>query len=173
MPITQLVHSLITYQSITPAIRHFEVNICQYKSDYALSTGSPSPLVACIVTTIWNGLFEPLLARYYALSSHPIIQIPRNIYQLNYWALPAACLDYLAFIQQSRTNSVLFDLHMAPSCFNTVFTVLSNIFISRPILQLLIYSVSSFTTSSKSVICDRPLTCHIPVRPGFVARRAL
>ena len=30
---------------------------------------------------------------------------------------------------------------------------------------ILIYSVSSLTTSSKSVMSLRPLTCHIPVQP--------
>ena len=34
-------------------------------------------------------------------------------------------------------------------------------------------SVSSLTTSSKSVISLRPLTCHIPVIPGLIAIRAL
>ena len=36
----------------------------------------------------------------------------------------------------------------------------------------LMYCLSSFTTSSKSVMLLRPLTCHIPVSPGLVARRA-
>ena len=63
-------------------------------------------------------------------------------------------------------------IHIAPSCFNTVFTVLNKIRISSPNDQLLMYSVSSLTTSSKSVISLRPDTCHIPVNPGFVARRA-
>lgn len=35
------------------------------------------------------------------------------------------------------------------------------------------YSVSSRTTSSKSVISLRPLTCHIPVIPGLVDIRLL
>ena len=35
-----------------------------------------------------------------------------------------------------------------------------------------IYSLSSSTTSSKSVISLLPLTCHIPVIPGFIASRA-
>ena len=36
-----------------------------------------------------------------------------------------------------------------------------------------IYSLSSLTTSSKSVISLRPLTCHIPVIPGLIASLAL
>ena len=36
----------------------------------------------------------------------------------------------------------------------------------------LMYCLSSFTTSSKSMMLLRPLTCHIPVSPGLVARRA-
>lgn len=35
------------------------------------------------------------------------------------------------------------------------------------------YSLSSRTTSSKSVISLRPLTCHMPVMPGLIARRTL
>ena len=34
-------------------------------------------------------------------------------------------------------------------------------------------TVSSLTTSSKSVMSLRPLTCHIPVIPGLIAIRAL
>lgn len=64
-------------------------------------------------------------------------------------------------------------LHTDPSLFNTVITVLNSILISRLKFQLLIYSVSSLTTSSKSVISLRPLTCHIPVIPGLIAIRAL
>ena len=45
-------------------------------------------------------------------------------------------------------------------------TVFHNIFTSNLRLHSLIYCVSSFTTSSKSVILLLPLTCHIPVRPG-------
>lgn len=41
------------------------------------------------------------------------------------------------------------------------------------IKKILIYSVSSRTTSSKSVISLRPLTCHIPVIPGLMAILAL
>lgn len=43
---------------------------------------------------------------------------------------------------------------------------------SSPIVHSLMYCLSSFTTSSKSVMLLRPLTCHIPVSPGLVARRA-
>ena len=45
------------------------------------------------------------------------------------------------------------------------------ILISSPRLQLSIYCTSSFTTSSKSVISFRPLTCHNPVMPGFALKR--
>ena len=62
--------------------------------------------------------------------------------------------------------------HTDPSFFNTATTVLHKILISRAILQLLIYSVSRLTTSSKSVISLRPLTCHSPVSPGLVASLA-
>ena len=63
--------------------------------------------------------------------------------------------------------------HTDPSLFNTVFTVCRSIFISNPKFQLYIYSVSNLTTSSKSVMSLRPLTCHIPVIPGLIAILAL
>lgn len=44
---------------------------------------------------------------------------------------------------------------------------------SQDTFHSLIYSVSSFTTSSKSVISLLPLTCHIPVMPGLIASLAL
>ena len=45
-------------------------------------------------------------------------------------------------------------------------------FIYKVSEKLDMYCLSSFTTSSKSVMLLRPLTCHIPVSPGLVARRA-
>ena len=48
----------------------------------------------------------------------------------------------------------------------------SNIQITEKDFQEHMYCLSSFTTSSKSVMLLRPLTCHIPVSPGLVARRA-
>lgn len=62
---------------------------------------------------------------------------------------------------------------MEPFCPNTISTVLNKILISSINDHSAIYWVSSLTTSSKSVISLRPLTCHIPVRPGLIARRAL
>ena len=62
--------------------------------------------------------------------------------------------------------------HIAPSPLTTTRTVRSKILISSPTLHFFIYSVSSRTTSSKSVILLLPLTCHIPVTPGLIASRA-
>ena len=59
--------------------------------------------------------------------------------------------------------------HLDPLPLSTTPTVLNRILISIPISQFLTYSISSFTTSSKSVISLLPLTCHIPVSPGFTA----
>lgn len=59
--------------------------------------------------------------------------------------------------------------HLDPLPLSTTPTVLNKILISIPIFQFLTYSISSFTTSSKSVISLLPLTCHIPVSPGFTA----
>ena len=63
--------------------------------------------------------------------------------------------------------------HIDPSLRSTTSTVFISIFISSPIFQFSIYSLSSLTTSSKSVISLRPLTCHMPVMPGLIASRAL
>lgn len=59
--------------------------------------------------------------------------------------------------------------YAAPSFFSTAPTVFHSIFRSFPKFQFSIYSRSSFTTSSKSVMLLRPLICHIPVMPGFMA----
>lgn len=63
--------------------------------------------------------------------------------------------------------------YIEPSFCNTTSTVFKRILISSPIFQLSIYSLSSLTTSSKSVISLRPLTCHIPVIPGLIASLTL
>ena len=73
-----------------------------------------------------------------------------------------------------RSSFILFHLfhpihHLDPLPLSTTPTVLNRILISIPIFQFLTYSISSFTTSSKSVISLLPLTCHIPVSPGFTA----
>ena len=62
-------------------------------------------------------------------------------------------------------------LHSAPFPVNTTATVCSRILKSRERLQLSMYLRSSFTTSSKSVMSERPLTCHRPVRPGVMEMR--
>lgn len=55
---------------------------------------------------------------------------------------------------------------------STTNTVLKRILRSIPKHQFFTYFISSFTTSSKSVISLRPLTCHMPVKPGFTASLA-
>lgn len=67
---------------------------------------------------------------------------------------------------------LIFHHHFDPLPFNTTSTVFRIILISIPTFQFLMYSISSFTTSSKSVISLLPLTCHIPVSPGFTASLA-
>ena len=62
--------------------------------------------------------------------------------------------------------------YIEPSFLNTTNIVFSNIFISSPMFQLVIYSLSRRTTSSKLVISLRPLTCHMPVIPGLIASLA-
>ena len=61
--------------------------------------------------------------------------------------------------------------HLAPLPRKTTITVLTRISISSFRHHSAMYFVSSSTTSSKSVISLRPLTCHIPVSPGLMARR--
>ena len=73
------------------------------------------------------------------------------------------------FVYNSR---LLLFHHIAPDLVNKTPTVLTRMRRSSQILQCSIYSVSNFTTSSKSVILLLPLTCHMPVIPGLKARRA-
>ena len=61
--------------------------------------------------------------------------------------------------------------YSAPSCLRTTETVFNRIWKSSSGLQFWIYSRSSLTTSSKSVISLRPLICHRPVIPGLMLIR--
>lgn len=61
----------------------------------------------------------------------------------------------------------LFSFYSLPFPVTTEATVINRILISIRKLHPSMYFRSSFTTSSKSVISDRPDTCHIPVIPGF------
>ena len=54
-----------------------------------------------------------------------------------------------------------------PVPLNTMGMVLNSIFMSSQSDQLSMYSMSSFTQSSKFSIEFRPLICHNPVIPGF------
>ena len=63
--------------------------------------------------------------------------------------------------------------YLAPFLLATATMVLSIIPISSATLQFSIYCLSSFTTSSKSVISLLPLICHNPVMPGFMVILAL
>ena len=58
-----------------------------------------------------------------------------------------------------------------PRPVNTIITVFKSISISSLRLQLSIYAQSNLTTSSKSFISERPLTCHMPVIPGLRDKR--
>lgn len=81
-------------------------------------------------------------------------------------------LQIIVIIYSSNPKTHYFYLstpYIAPLFPNTTPTVLITIFISNPRLQFVIYSLSNLTTSSKSVISLLPLTCHIPVIPGFMA----
>ena len=78
---------------------------------------------------------------------------------------------FRSFPTGSRPRQSCQQFYDAPSCFNTTATVFRRILMSSLQLQFRIYSVSRRTTSSKSVISLRPLTCHIPVIPGLTLIR--
>ena len=78
----------------------------------------------------------------------------------------------MQFIPSFR-NKLHLSSYIDPSRLITETTVFQSNLISIPTFHSLIYSVSSFTTSSKSVISLLPLTCHIPVIPGLIASLAL
>lgn len=88
-------------------------------------------------------------------------------------------ITYLHYTLRQRINHMFSTCHLFfdiyffsyfdPTFPSTTATVLNKILISSPGLHFLIYSVSSLTTSSKSVILLLPLTCHIPVSPGLNA----
>ena len=63
--------------------------------------------------------------------------------------------------------------YFAPLPNKTTLTVIRIILISSQKEELSIYCISSFTTSSKSLISLRPLTYHNPVKPGIIEPRAL
>lgn len=76
---------------------------------------------------------------------------------------------------KNKLHPLLFSFfsYIDPSRLITETTVFQSNLMSIPTFHSLIYSVSSFTTSSKSVISLLPLTCHIPVIPGLIASLAL
>ncbi len=82
-----------------------------------------------------------------------------------------SCFVINPIIRIIKQNKWALVHHEEPFIPKTTPNVLSIIFISRSSEKFLIYSLSSFTTSSKSVISDLPDTCHIPVSPGLIARR--
>ena len=85
---------------------------------------------------------------------------------------------FITYLQLSFRNlfslqkQAAYWIYIEPSFLNTTNIVFNNIFISSPMFQFVIYSLSRRTTSSKSVISLRPLTCHMPVIPGLIASLA-
>ena len=76
-------------------------------------------------------------------------------------------------VQAVRNHPALWSFYYsAPSPLSTTFTVLHSILKSLISDQVRMYCTSSLTTSSKSVMLERPDTCHKPVMPGFIERRA-
>lgn len=90
---------------------------------------------------------------------------------MRWFLLSTRRLPTFYFYVFTLISSTLFSFYTAPSLFNIINTVLQIILISIQILHSLMYWRSNLTTSSKSVMLLRPLTCHRPVIPGFIARR--
>lgn len=119
-----------------------------------------------------NHNFYGLLSRH--SQTLPSQQNPQRYIHPLHPALRSNSIPFLLNIFQHNTlnQKFLIITHIDPSCLKTEATVLIKILISNPKFQFAIYFISSFTTSSKSVISLLPLTCHIPVIPGFIASRA-
>ena len=81
-------------------------------------------------------------------------------------------LSFFLFCHTLSAQQSYFRHHTDPSFLSTTNTVLNSILMSSPMFQFSMYSLSSLTTSSKSVMSLRPLTCHMPVMPGLMASRA-
>ena len=96
-----------------------------------------------------------------------------HLVKVNYLLLKVFSNSLIRIIINLLPNSHYHNSYTDPFLAITTKKVFSIIFISSPKLQFIMYSLSSFTISSKSVISLRPLICHIPVSPGFVARRLL
>ena len=86
-------------------------------------------------------------------------------------------MSYLSFLllkfyqKKGFLETPLF--YIAPLPLKTTHMVFRMILKSLPMVHFVIYSRSSLTTSSKSVISDLPLTCQRPVIPGLIVSRAL
>lgn len=125
-----------------------------------------------------NRHFSTMLRQYGLLSRHSQTlssqQNPQRYMHPLHPTLRSNSIPFLPNIVQHNTLNQKFLIlaYIDPSCLKTEATVLIKILISNPKFQFAIYFISSFTTSSKSVISLLPLTCHIPVIPGFIARRA-
>lgn len=156
----------------------------------------PHPPANCVNITRFHLIYQDILQRIFGMLS---VKIGSFLTMLRYFCLPRRHSQTLPSQQNPqrymhslhpalRPNSIPFLLnifqhntlnqkflipaHIDPSCLKTEATVLIKILISNPKFQFAIYFISSFTTSSKSVISLLPLTCHIPVIPGFIASRA-
>lgn len=75
------------------------------------------------------------------------------------------------FLSDQVLLLIVFLFYLDPFPKITTQTVCNNIFTSCLNDHSSMYLRSSFTTSSKSLISLRPLTCHIPVNPGVMLNR--
>jgi len=120
------------------------------------------------------------LCRYHPFSPHISGRFATNLRYVE--CENRVFFDYatlLLFVEQTfvgaaitTKSALLYRIYIDPSFLKTTNIVLNNIFISSPMFQFVIYSLSRRTTSSKSVISLRPLTCHMPVIPGLIASLA-
>ncbi len=103
-----------------------------------------------------------------------VISVSTPDLQFNYILLPEIIHDYIRTrLIACLCLNVIIPCYFAPLPLITTQIVLKIILISLLSDQLVMYSVSRWTTSSKSVISDLPLTCQSPVTPGLIASLAL
>ena len=138
-------------KAITPALRHFKQ----------------------LFTSVFSCLFIRTILTENHIASNESVLFLFYIYNLS-TNIPVQFI--LFYNEQICTffSSLFIFSYIDPIPLNHETTVFPElIFMSIPTFHSLIYSVSSFTTSSKSVISLLPLTCHIPVMPGLIASLAL
>lgn len=110
-------------------------------------------------------------------SSYPLLSVPFSVFHVTIRPHMPQLESASGFFPLYGIRQIIVIIwtsryHFDPRPPRTTNTVLIRIFTSIPRFQFFMYFISSFTTSSKSVISLLPLTCHMPVSPGFTASLA-